>query len=129
MAHGYSQVEGIDYGETFAPVARVESIHMLLAYASHDDFKLQQMDVKSAFLNGPLNDLVYVKQPSGFKDRKFPTHVYKLNKELYGLKQVPHVWYEHLTKLLQERGVEIGKIDLTLFTKRVKGDLFICQLC
>jgi hypothetical protein len=128
VAQGYSQVEGIDYGETFAPVARLESIHMLLAYASHHDFKLQQMDVKSAFLNGPLNELVYVKQPPEFEDPKFPNHVYKLDKALYGLKQAPRAWYEHLTELLQDRGFEIGIIDPTLFTKRVKGDLFICQL-
>ena len=97
---------------------------MLLAYASHHDF----MDVKSAFLNGPLNELVYVKQPPGFEDPKLPIHVYRLKKALYGLKQAPRVWYEHLTELLQDRGFEIGKIDPTLFTKRVKGDLFICQL-
>ena len=128
VAQGYSQVEGIDYGETFAPVARLESIRMLLAFASHHNFKLQQMDVKSAFLNGPLNELVYVKQPPGFEHPKLPNHVYKLNKALYGLKQAPRAWYEYLTELLQDRGFEIGKIDPTLFTKRVKGDLFICQL-
>ena len=88
--------EGIDYAETFAPVARLESICMLLAYASHHDFKLQQMDVKSAFLNGPLNELIYVKQSPGFEHPKLPNHVYKLNKALYGLKQAPRVWYEHL---------------------------------
>jgi hypothetical protein len=124
VAQGYSQVKGIDYGETFAPVARLESIRMLLSYASHHDFKLQQMDVKSAFLNGPLNELVYVKQPPGFKDPKLPNHVYKLKKALYGLKQAPRAWYEHLTELLQNHGFEIGKIDPTLFTKRVKGDFF-----
>ena len=128
LAQGYSQVEGIDYGETFAPVARLESIRLLIAYASHHKFKLQQMDVKSAFLNGPLNELLYVKQPPGFEDPKIPNHVYKLNKALYGLKQAPRAWYEHLTELLQDRGFEIGKIDPTLLTKRVKGDLFICQL-
>ena len=99
VAQGYSQVEGIDYGETFAPVALLESIRMLLAYASHHDFKLQQMDVKSAFLNGPLNELVYVKQSPGFEDPKFPNHVYQLDKALYGLKQAPGAWYEHLTEL------------------------------
>jgi hypothetical protein len=97
VAQGYSRVEGIDYGETFAPVARLESIRMLLAYASNHDFQLQQMDVKSAFLNGPLNELVYVKQPPGFEDSKFPNHVYKLEKALYSLKQAPRAWYEHLT--------------------------------
>ena len=89
VAQGFSQVEGIDYGETFTPVARLESIRILLAYANHHNFKLQQMDVKSAFLNGPLSELVYVKQPPGFEDPHFPDHVYRLNKALYGLKQAP----------------------------------------
>ena len=86
------------------------------------------MDVKTAFLHGPLKELVYVKQPPGFEDPKFPSHVYVLDKALYGLKQAPRAWYEYLTELLQDHGFEIGKIDPTLFTKRVKGDLFICQL-
>ncbi|KAK1662591.1 hypothetical protein QYE76_050750 [Lolium multiflorum] len=84
VAQGFSQVEGIDFGETYAPVARLESIRILLAYASHHNFKLQQMDVKSAFLNGPLHEEVYVKQPPGFEDLNFPNHVYKLDKALYG---------------------------------------------
>jgi hypothetical protein len=128
VAQGYSQIEGIDYGETFAPVARLESIHILLAYALHHNFKLQQMDVKSAFLNGPLHELVYVKQPPDFEDPDFPNHVYKLDKELYGLKQAPRAWYEHLRELLVDRGFEIGLIHPTLFTKKVNGELFICQL-
>jgi hypothetical protein len=99
VAQGYSQVEGIDYGETYAPVAHLESIRILLAYASHYNFKLYQMDVKSAFLNGPLHELV-------FEDPHFPTHVYKLDKALYGLKQAPRVWYEHLKELLVDRGFE-----------------------
>ncbi len=78
-------LEGIDFVETYAPVARLESIRILLAYAAHHNFKLQQMDAKSAFLNGPLHELVYVKQPPGFEDPKFPNHVYKLDKALYGL--------------------------------------------
>jgi hypothetical protein len=106
VAQGYSQVEGIDYGETYAPVARLESIRMLLAYAQHHNFKLQQMDVKSAFLNGHIHELVYVKQPPGFEDPHFPNHVYKLDKALYGLKQAPHVWYEYLKELLIYRGFE-----------------------
>ncbi|KAK1619699.1 hypothetical protein QYE76_025216, partial [Lolium multiflorum] len=94
VAQGFSQVEGIDFGETYAPVARLESIRILLAYASHHNFKLQQMDVKSAFLNGPLHEEVYVKQPPGFEDLNFPNHVYKLDKALYGLKQAPRAWFE-----------------------------------
>jgi hypothetical protein len=78
VSQGFSQVEGIDFGETFTLVARLESIRILLAYASYHNFKLQQMDVKSAFLNGPLNELVFVKQPLGFENPKFPNHVYKL---------------------------------------------------
>ena len=124
----YSQVEGIDFGETFAPVARHESICILLAYAAHHNFKLQQMDVKSAFLNGPLKELVYVKQPPGFEDPKLPNHVYKLDKALYGLKQAPRAWYEHLRELLLDRGFQVGQIDPTLFTKNVKGELFICHV-
>ena len=86
VAQGFTQVEGLDFDETYAPVARLEAIRMLLAFAAHHDFKLYQMDVKSAFLNGPIQKLVYVKQPPGFEDPKFPNHVYKLHKVLYGLK-------------------------------------------
>jgi hypothetical protein len=84
---GYSQVEGLDFGEIYAPVARLESIHILLAYTTHHGFKLYQMDVKSAFLNGPIKEEVYVEQPPGFEDSEYPNHVYKLSKALYGLKQ------------------------------------------
>jgi hypothetical protein len=79
------------------------------------------MDVKSAFLNGPLHELVYVKQPPGFEDPHFQNHVYKLDKALYGLKQAPCAWYEHLKELLVDRGFEIGLIDPTLFNKKVNG--------
>ena len=80
------------------------------------------MDVKSAFLNGPLNELVYVKQPPGFEDPKFPDHVYLLHKALYGLKQAPRAWYDHLKEFLVDRGFEIGVIDPTLFTKKINGE-------
>jgi hypothetical protein len=86
VAKGFSQVEGLDFGETFAPVARLEAIHMLLAYASHHEMKLYQMDVKNAFLNGFINELVYIDQPPGFEDSRYPNHVYRLSKALYGLK-------------------------------------------
>ncbi|KAH9744421.1 Integrase catalytic domain-containing protein [Citrus sinensis] len=96
VTQGYNQEEGIDFDETFAPVARLESIRMLLAYACHKDFILYQMDVKSAFLNGYIMEEVYVKQPPGFENEKFPDHVYKLSKALYGLKQAPRAWYDIL---------------------------------
>ena len=89
VAKGYSQQEGIDYDETFAPVARLEAIRMFLAYAAHKKFKVFQMDVKSAFLNGELEEEVFVEQPPGFVDPRFLNHVYRLDKALYGLKQAP----------------------------------------
>jgi hypothetical protein len=89
VAKGYSQVKCLDFGETYAPVARLESIRILLAYATYHGFKLYQMDVKSAFLNGPIKEEVYVEQPPGFEDSEYPNHVYKLSKALYGLKQTP----------------------------------------
>ena len=126
VAQGFTQIEDLDFGETYAPVARFESIRILLAFATHHDFKLYQMDVKSAFLNGPISELVYVEQPPGFEDPKFPNHVYKLHKALYGLKQAPRVLYECLKDFLLRKGFEIGKADPTLFTHKVKNDIFVC---
>ncbi|KAK2428124.1 putative mitochondrial protein [Trifolium repens] len=128
VAQGYNQQEGIYYDETFAPVARLEAIRILLAYASHKCFKLFQMDVKSAFLNGFLNEEVYVHQPPGFKDEHKPNHVFKLTKALYGFKQAPRAWYERLSTFLLDNGFSRGKIDTTLFIKTNKQDLLIVQV-
>jgi hypothetical protein len=128
VAKGYSQVEGLDFDETYAPIARLESIRILLAYVTYHVFKLYQMDVKSAFLNGPIKEEVYVEQPSGFEDIQYPTHVYKLSKALYGLKQAPRAWYECLRDFLITNGFKVGKADPTLFTKTIDKDLFICQI-
>jgi hypothetical protein len=87
VAKGYAQVAGLDFEETFAPVARLESIRILLAYAAHHSFKLFHMDVKSTFLNGPIKEEVYVEQPPGFEHDRYPDHINKLSKALYGLKQ------------------------------------------
>ena len=92
VAKGYSQQEGIDYDETFAPVARLEAIRIFLAYTSHMKFKVFQMDVKSAFLNRKLEEEVFVEQPPGFEDSKHSEYVYRLDKALYGLKQAPRAW-------------------------------------
>ena len=97
VAQGYNQQEGIDYDETYAPVARLEAIRLLIAFASHKGFKLFQMDVKTAFLNGTLQEEVYVKQSPGFEDPAHPGHVYFLDKALYGLKQAPRAWYDCLS--------------------------------
>ncbi|GJX11660.1 retrovirus-related pol polyprotein from transposon TNT 1-94 [Tanacetum coccineum] len=108
VAQGYNQQEGIDYDETYAPVARLESIRILLAYACALDFKLFQMDVKSAFLNGFINEEVYVAQPPGFIDFEKPDHVYKLKKALYGLKQAPKAWYDRLKAFLIKHEYKMG---------------------
>jgi hypothetical protein len=128
VAKGYSEVEGLDFDETYAPVARLESIRLLLAYATYHGFKLYQMDVKSVFLNGPIKEEVYVEEPLGFEDSEYPTHVYKLSKPLYGLKQNPRAWYECLRDFLLTNGFKVGKADPTLFTKTIDKDLFICQI-
>jgi hypothetical protein len=128
VAQGYTQVEGLDFGETYAPVARLEAIRILLAYACAHNIKLYQMDVKSAFLNGYINELVYVEQPPGFEDEKKPNHVYKLRKALYGLKQAPRAWYERLRDFLLSKGFKMGKVDTTLFTKKIDKDLFVLQI-
>jgi hypothetical protein len=126
VAKGYSQVECLNFDKTFTPVARLESIHILLVYATHHDFKLCQMDVKSAFLNGPIKEEVYVKQPPGFEDEEYPNHVYKLHKALYGLKQAPRAWYKCLSNFLTQNNFKIGKVNSTLFTRKVDKDLIIC---
>jgi hypothetical protein len=128
MAKGYAQVAGLDFEETFAPVARLESIRILLAYASHHSFKLFQMDVKGTFLNGPIKEEVYVEQPLGFEDDRYPNHVYRLSKALYGLKQAPRAWYECLRDFFISNAFKVGKVDPTLFTKTCNGDLFVCQI-
>ena len=108
MAQGYTQVEGIDFDESFAPVARLESIQILLSIACIMNFKLYQMDVKSAFLNGFLNEEVFVEQLKGFQDPYFSDHVLRLKKALYGLKQAPRAWYDHLTTYLLDHGFKRG---------------------
>ena len=128
VAQGYNQQEGIYYKETFAPVARLEAIRMLLAFACHKNFILYQMDVKSAFLNGFINEEVYVEQPPGFGSFNFPNHVFKLKKALYGLKQAPRAWYERLSKFLISSGFKMGKIDTTMFIKLRENDILIVQI-
>jgi hypothetical protein len=100
VAQGFSQKEGIDCEETFAPVARLEAIRILLAFSVAKGFKLHQMDVKSAFLNGVLEEEVCLRQPPGFESEKYPHRVYKLRKALYGLKQAPRAWYGRLRGFL-----------------------------
>ncbi|GKC08637.1 retrovirus-related pol polyprotein from transposon TNT 1-94 [Tanacetum coccineum] len=128
LQEGYTQEEGIDYDEVFAPIARIEAIRLFLAYASFKDFVVYQMDVKSDFLYGKIEEEVYVCQPPGFEDPYFPDRVYKVEKALYGLHQAPRAWYETLSTYLLDNGFQRGKIDKTLFIKRHKGDIFLVQV-
>ncbi|GJY25448.1 putative ribonuclease H-like domain-containing protein [Tanacetum coccineum] len=128
VALGHKQEEGIDYDEVFAPVARIEAIRIFLAFASYMGFMVYQMDVKSAFLYGKIDEEVYVKQPPGFEDPKFPKKVYKVVKALYGLHQAPRAWYATLSLFLLKNGYKRGTIDKTLFLKKDKKDIILVQV-
>ncbi|KAJ9552834.1 hypothetical protein OSB04_016879 [Centaurea solstitialis] len=128
VAKGYRQQEGIDYDETFAPVARLEAIRMFLAYAEYKDFTVFQMDVKTAFLYGHLKEEVYVAQPEGFVDKEHPDYVYVLDKALYGLKQAPRAWYEELSKHLLSKGFKKGSVDSTLFLMKEGEHIVVIQI-
>ncbi|GKA97640.1 putative ribonuclease H-like domain-containing protein, partial [Tanacetum coccineum] len=123
VAQGYTQEEGIDYDEVFAPVARTEAIRLFLAYALFKDFVVYQMDVKSTFLYGKIEEEVYVCQPPRFEDPDFHDRVYKVEKALYGLHQAPRAWYETLSTYLLDNRFQREKIDKNLFIKRDKGEL------
>nr|GEW81307.1 retrovirus-related Pol polyprotein from transposon TNT 1-94 [Tanacetum cinerariifolium] len=125
VAQGYTQEEGIDYDEVFAPAARIEAIRLFLAYALFKDFVVYQIDVKSAFLYGKIKKEVYVYQPPGFEDPDFSDMVYKVEKALYGLHQALRAWYETLSTYLLDNGFQRGKINKTLFIKRHKGDILL----
>ncbi|WVZ88964.1 hypothetical protein U9M48_035431 [Paspalum notatum var. saurae] len=128
VAQGFCQKEGIDYEEIFAPVARLEAITILLAFAASRGFKLQQMDVKSAFLNRFIEEEVYVRQPPSFESTRFLDRVYKLRKALYGLKQAPRAWYARLKSFLLKSGFVMGSVDKTLFLLSRGGDTLIVQI-
>ncbi|GJW87243.1 putative ribonuclease H-like domain-containing protein [Tanacetum coccineum] len=128
VAQGYTQEEGIDYDEVFAPVAKIEAIRLFLAYASFMNFVVYQMDVNSAFLYDNIKEEVYVCQPLGFEDPEFPDRVYKVEKALYGLHQAPRAWYETLSTYLLENRFQRGTIDKTLLIKKVKGDILLVQI-
>ncbi|GJU95868.1 putative ribonuclease H-like domain-containing protein, partial [Tanacetum coccineum] len=128
VAQGHRQEEGIDYDEVFAPVARLEAIRIFLAFASYKGLIVYQMDVKSAFLYGKIDEEVYVSQPPGFQDPKYPEKVYKVVKALYGLHQAPRAWYATLSTFLLKNGYRRGTIDKTLFLKKDKHDIILVQV-
>eukprot|EP00253_Pinus_taeda_P005848 PITA_05848 len=125
VCKGYAQQEGIDFEETFAPVTRLEAIRMFLALSSFQKFKVFQMDVKSSFLNGDLEEEVYIEQPDGFILGNDPNLVCRLKKALYGLKQAPRAWYYRLDKYLQRQGFSKGSADSNLYIKIENNKLLI----
>ncbi|GJR42097.1 retrovirus-related pol polyprotein from transposon TNT 1-94 [Tanacetum coccineum] len=128
VARGYRQEEGIDFEESFAPVARLEAIRIFLAFAAHMNMVVYQMDVKTAFLNGNLREEVYVSQSDGFVDPDNPNHVYKLKKALYGLKQAPRAWYDMLSSFLISQDFSKGLVDPTLFIRKEGKELLLVQV-
>ncbi|GJV81018.1 putative ribonuclease H-like domain-containing protein [Tanacetum coccineum] len=128
VAQGHRQEEGIDYDEVFAPVARIEAIRLFLAFASYMGFMVYQMDVKSAFLYGEIDEEVYVTQPKGFEDPFYPKHVYRVVKALYGLHQAPRAWYARLSTFLLKHNYRRGTIDKTIFIKKNSRDIILVQV-
>ncbi|GJT24833.1 retrovirus-related pol polyprotein from transposon TNT 1-94 [Tanacetum coccineum] len=140
VAKGYAQEEGIDFEESFAPVARLEAVWIFVAHAAHKSFPIYQMDVKTAFLNGPLKEEVYVAQPEGFVDPDHPEKVYLLRKALYGLKQAPRAWYDELSTFLMSKGFtkdppvpkryfyQSGKYALEILKKHIDNGLSLVTL-
>nr|GFA14558.1 hypothetical protein [Tanacetum cinerariifolium] len=127
VVRGYRQEEGIDFEESFTPVAWMEAIRVFFAYATHKSFTVFQMDVKTAFLHGSLKEDVYVCQPEGFIDADHPSHVYKLKKVLYALKQAPRAWYDELSTFLLQNHFFKGTIDPTLFIRRFYDDILVSK--
>ncbi|GKC64420.1 retrovirus-related pol polyprotein from transposon TNT 1-94 [Tanacetum coccineum] len=128
VARGYRQEEGIDFEESFAPVATLEAVRIFLVFATHMNMIVYQMDVKMAFLNGILREEVYVSQPDGFVDPDNLNHVYRLKKALYGLKQAPRAWYDLLPSFLLSHGFSKGTVDPTLFISRKGKDILLVQI-
>ncbi|GJT46665.1 retrovirus-related pol polyprotein from transposon TNT 1-94 [Tanacetum coccineum] len=128
VAKGYRQEEGIDFEESFALVARIEAIRIFIANAARKNMVIYQMDVKTAFLNGDLQEEVFVSQPEGFEDPEHPTHVYHLKKALYGLKQAPRAWYDTLSKFPMATKFFKGAVDPTLFTRKTGKHILLIQI-
>jgi hypothetical protein len=128
VAQGYSQVEGLNFWETFAQVAHLEAIRILLAFIAYKGFKLYQMDVKSSFLNYVIQEEVYVRKRPSFESPKYPDRVYNLSKALYRLKQVSRTWYARLNTFLLEHEYVMESVDKTLFTLNHDTDFLFVQI-
>jgi hypothetical protein len=125
VAKGYAQKEGVDFDEVFALVARLETVRVLLALASHGNWEVHHMDVKSAFLNGDLQEVVYVHRPPGFQNSEKASKVLRLNKALYGLKQAPRAWNARLDSELVSLGFSKCKVEHAVYRKGVCDSLLV----
>ncbi|GJY61178.1 retrovirus-related pol polyprotein from transposon TNT 1-94, partial [Tanacetum coccineum] len=119
--HEFKRLQGIDFKE----FARLEAIRIFIANAANKNTTIYQIDVKTAFLNGELREVVYVTQPEGFIDQDKPNHVYRLKKALYGLKQAPRAWYDMLSSFLLSQEFSKGAVDPTLFTRKAGRDILL----
>nr|GFA41335.1 retrovirus-related Pol polyprotein from transposon TNT 1-94 [Tanacetum cinerariifolium] len=128
VAKGYRQKDGINFEESFAPVVRIEAIHIFIANAASKNMTIYQMDVKTTFLNDELKEEVYVSQPDGFVDPDHPTHVYRLKTALYRLKQAPRAWYDTLSRFLLDNKFSKGTVDPTLFTRKTGKHILLVQI-
>ncbi|GJR33640.1 retrovirus-related pol polyprotein from transposon TNT 1-94 [Tanacetum coccineum] len=128
VAKGYRQEEGIDFEESFAPIARIGANRIFIANAASKNMTIYHMDVKTTFLNGELKEEVYVSQPEGFVDPDHPIHVYRLKKALYGLKHAPRAWYDTLSLFLLDNKFSKGVVDPTLFTKKIGKHILLVQI-
>eukprot|EP00253_Pinus_taeda_P034948 PITA_34948 len=122
------QVKGIDYDETFAPVARYSSIRSMLALLTQMGWKIHQMDVKTTFLNGKIEEEVYIEQPEGFETFDCELHVYRLKRALYGLKQAPYAWYTKIDSYFTGLGFTKSEVDVNLYHIMVEGKPLIIFL-
>lgn len=130
VVKGYKQKPGIDYFEVFAPVSRMDTVRMILSLAAQSKWKVYQMDVKTAFLNGILQEEVYVEQPPGFIKKDEKNKVYRLKKALYGLKQAPRAWYSRIDSYLLQDGFEKCPHEHTLYVKtKDDGDINLMSIC
>ena len=128
MTKGFSQVEGIDYDETFAPVVRYSSIRSILALSVQMGWKIHQMDVKTTFLNGVIEEEVYIEQPEGFETLDRESHVCKLKRALYGLKQAPHAWYTIIDNYFIRLWFTKSEVDANLYNIVVDVEILIIVL-
>lgn len=125
VARGFEQLAGVDYLETFSPVVKFSTIRLIFTLAATRQWSIQQIDINNAFLNGDLEETIYMTQPKGFEDPQFPSYVCKLNKSLYGLKQAPRAWYEKLRNHLYSLGFHRSTSDFSLFYKAADGKLLL----